>query len=433
MKHLASLLLLTPVAVALAAPEAPLSTAPVQQDLKEIRQQINTLKKDLRTKESDRAEASDALKASAAAVAEASRLLQELEQQQGQTQQALRQLQQEILKVTQQVNKNRQRVSRILKAQYVNRHSADPLALFLQQDNPNRFARDLSYYGYLARAQQQEFDQLHERLTELDALSSRLESEQTKLARLEEERQKRKASLVNQQQSHATLVARLSKEIDSQQTRIANLQEDEKRLTQLISRIQRQIAERRREEARKRAEARKQAQIAARREAERRAAEARKAGKPVPKAEPVKEAPVVDDVADDSAAGRAFGSLRGRMKLPASGTISGQFGARRSEGTSWRGVFIKAPEGQPVRAVADGRVVYADTLRGFGNMLIIDHGGGYMTIYGNGNQLAKSVGATVRAGDVVASTGNSGNMEDSGIYFELRHLGQPLNPSKWAR
>ena len=66
-------------------------------------------------------------------------------------------------------------------------------------------------------------------------------------------------------------------------------------------------------------------------------------------------------------------------------------------------------------------------------MLIIDHGGGYMTIYGNGNQLAKSVGATVRAGDVVASTGNSGNMEDSGIYFELRHLGQPLNPSKWAR
>ena len=121
------------------------------------------------------------------------------------------------------------------------------------------------------------------------------------------------------------------------------------------------------------------------------------------------------------------------MKLPASGTISGQFGARRSEGTSWRGVFIKAPEGQPVRAVADGRVVYADTLRGFGNMLIIDHGGGYMTIYGNGNQLAKSVGATVRAGDVVASTGNSGNMEDSGIYFELRHLGQPLNPSKWAR
>ena len=121
------------------------------------------------------------------------------------------------------------------------------------------------------------------------------------------------------------------------------------------------------------------------------------------------------------------------MRLPVAGSIAGHFGERRSEGTTWRGLFIKAAPGQAVHAVADGRVVYADSLRGFGNMLIIDHGGSYMSIYGGGDSLTKAVGTQIRAGDTVATTGSTGNLGDSGIYFEIRHQGQPLNPTSWAR
>ncbi|AQR64803.1 hypothetical protein BXU06_06800 [Aquaspirillum sp. LM1] len=136
---------------------------------------------------------------------------------------------------------------------------------------------------------------------------------------------------------------------------------------------------------------------------------------------------------DASSSGRAFASLQGKLKLPVRGELAGKFGTPRAEGMTWKGVFIRTAAGQAARAVADGRVVYADWLRGFGNMLIVDHGGGYMTVYGGGEALMKSTGDKVRAGDTVATTGASGGGSDNGLYFEIRHLGRPLNPMSWAQ
>ena len=126
-----------------------------------------------------------------------------------------------------------------------------------------------------------------------------------------------------------------------------------------------------------------------------------------------------------------FGSLRGKLQMPIKGELFASFGARRADGPSWKGLFIKAPEGAEVRAAAAGEVLFADWMRGFGNLLIVDHGGQYMTIYGNNQSVLKRPGDKVKAGDIIAAAGNSGGNEHSGLYFELRYQGRALDPLAW--
>jgi septal ring factor EnvC (AmiA/AmiB activator) len=114
------------------------------------------------------------------------------------------------------------------------------------------------------------------------------------------------------------------------------------------------------------------------------------------------------------------------------GALSNRYGSPRDDsGLSWKGLFIAAKDGQEVRSVAPGRVVFADWLRGFGNLIILDHGGGYMSLYANNEGLVRQVGDTVRSGDAVARVGSSGGHPESGLYFELRHDGKAFDPMKW--
>jgi septal ring factor EnvC (AmiA/AmiB activator) len=128
----------------------------------------------------------------------------------------------------------------------------------------------------------------------------------------------------------------------------------------------------------------------------------------------------------------AFESLKGKLRAPVSGQLAARFGAKRDGGPSWKGVFIKAPEGAEVKAVAAGRVVFAAWMRGFGNLIIVDHGSEYLSIYGSNQSLLKRVGDAVKGGDPIASAGNTGGGEESGLYFELRHRGAAFNPASWV-
>jgi septal ring factor EnvC (AmiA/AmiB activator) len=129
----------------------------------------------------------------------------------------------------------------------------------------------------------------------------------------------------------------------------------------------------------------------------------------------------------------AFSSLRGKLRLPVRGELVGRFGAPRNDGPAGKsGVFIRAAEGQQVRSVAAGQVVYADWMRGFGNLLIVDHGEAYLSIYANNESLLKQTGDPVAAGEVIATVGASGGNEQSGLYFELRHLGKAFDPLRWV-
>ena len=131
---------------------------------------------------------------------------------------------------------------------------------------------------------------------------------------------------------------------------------------------------------------------------------------------------------------KPFAQLQGHLRWPSRGRLSTLFGTARKVGKlKWQGVNISAPEGTEVHAISHGRVAYSDWLRGFGLLIIIDHGEGYMSLYGGNQSLFKEVGDWVEAGEVIASVGNSGGHKDSALYFEIRHNGKPTSPLKWCR
>ena len=208
---------------------------------------------------------------------------------------------------------------------------------------------------------------------------------------LQAEQNSQKQILENDKRTHKQVLDKISLQLKQQRREIGRLQRDENRLARLVEKLSRMLAQ--------------------------------------PKGKRVLKN---DRLPDNRFDGSPFEQLKGKLTLPVKGEVTNQFGSTRPDSTMlWKGLFMRASANQPVKAVAAGRVVFADWLRGFGNLLIIDHGKGYMSLYGNNETLYKQVGDVLRGGDTVAAVGNSGGNEDSGLYFELRHEGKPLDPGKW--
>ncbi|MEM9621863.1 MAG: peptidoglycan DD-metalloendopeptidase family protein, partial [Pseudomonadota bacterium] len=130
--------------------------------------------------------------------------------------------------------------------------------------------------------------------------------------------------------------------------------------------------------------------------------------------------------------GSAFVAAKGTLPMPSQGSVRHAFGSRRADGRlRWHGVDINAPQGTAVNAVFRGRVIFSDWLRGFGLLTILDHGSGYMTLYGHADSLTKKEGDWVESGEMIARAGNSGGRSETGVYFEVRHKGKPQDPINW--
>lgn len=414
-----------------------LSTAPQQQNLKAVRKEIDSLQKDIAQKQVAKKQAQSAIQLSEQAIAETNRVLSVLGKKQNASSSRLAELKQQLEAAQQQVAVIRQKVGLILSRQYKN-GDHDAMKLMLNGNDPNQTSRDLVYYRYIARAQQQLIADLIQRQQALGEMAGQLQGQISQIVGMSQQKSQEKNLLQQDKVSKQQTLSQISTDIQSGQTRLAKLKQDEKRLTDLIATINRRIQQQMAQQKARQAaalKALKARQIAARKENERRrkiAAAAIKQGKPVPQ-EARTQVPVetVDTVADTSTSGRAFRSLQGRMRMPVAGEIAGRFGAARSEGTTWKGVFIHTGRGQAVHVVADGRVVYADALRGFGNAVIVDHGGNYLTVYTGLGAIARGVGDAVKAGDSLGSTGALDSGE-SGLYFEIRYLGKPVNPMTWV-
>ncbi|HET7546649.1 MAG TPA: peptidoglycan DD-metalloendopeptidase family protein [Usitatibacter sp.] len=389
----AALLLLLPLApVALAAPAK--DAAASEARLKSLRERIEKLQADLSAAQESRGEARDRLRESDRALSEAHRALFELRQQRKDLEARLGSIEDREAKASAALERQKALAAKLLRLQY-EQGATDRLRLILEGRDPQTASRHLHYYGYIQRARADLITGLRREEQELARLQEEARARRDELAANEAGQARESRRLEKERAQRAAAVAKISGEISRGRKRIGSLKRDEARLAKLVERIARELAE-----------------------------QSRAAGK---NGEPV------DRVADASLAARPFASLKGKLHLPVRGRLMNHYGDRReATGTAWKGLFIRAVTGETVRAVADGIVVYADWLRGFGNLLILDHGGGYMSLYADNEGLLRKVGEKVRAGDPVASVGASGESADSGLYFELRRDGKPFDPLKWT-
>lgn len=284
---------------------------------------------------------------------------------------------QDALKVA--IRKQQSLLASQLKSAFMAGHY-DYAKMLFYQDDARTFERVITYYQYVAKARQKEIESFRSNVARLEDVTAELSEKALSLVALKEEQEGQRAVLITRQADRKATLKKINKTIASENQRIASLQADEKALKGAIE----------------------AARIAAERAA--RAAEFSMNG---------------------------LAKQKGKLPAPVKGKIRHLFGSRRQGQISWKGIVIDGAEGDPVNSIAPGRVLYADWLRGFGLVAIIDHGEGYMSVYGHNQALLKQSGDEVRQGERIALVGRSGGQEYPNLYFEIRHKGKALNPKAW--
>ena len=254
------------------------------------------------------------------------------------------------------------------------------LKVVLNQEDPNQLARILTYYDYFNHARLEQIESYEATIAELDIIETKITAQVLSLNNQQMQLDEQKSGLLVVQAQKVLVLAALNEEISRTGDAIEKRESDRERLEALLERIVAGIA----------------------------------------------NLPTSADAAP-------FSNMRGNLLLPAAGKIIRTFGARRSEGKlRWGGVLIKTDEGEPVHSIHYGRVVFSDWLRGYGLLLIINHGEGYMSLYGHNQVLFRETGDWVTAGELIANVGNSGGQRESGLYFEIRSAGKPSDPQLWC-
>lgn len=428
----------------------------------DLQEKLAQLKREIDNTEVAKGHASDALAQSEAAISDADRALHDLQQEQQDEEAKLAKIikQQEDLEKA--IALQQHKLSKVLREQYV-AGNEDRIKLLLSGDNPNRINRELQYMGYVSQSQAKLIQSLRKNLDALETNKAAIQDAKDELDEIAQEQMQQKAVLEREKAQRALLLTKLSSKLASQRKEAGNMEHNEQRLAGLVDKLSKLIEEQQKADAA--AARRKEEQARAKAEAERRAQQANAAKLAAAKAAGAKMTAVAPSTpaeirqpnpadaidADEppptvvakveatplpkvepGVFPRDFEALRGQLRLPVRGDLVAKFGGKHGDGPSWKGLFIRTEEGAEVKAVAGGRVVFAEWLRGFGNLIIIDHGSQYMTIYGNNQAVLKRAGDVVKTGEVIANAGNSGGNEQSGLYFEMRHQGRAFDPLGWV-
>lgn len=386
----------------------------LQAEQKELKEKLASLKKSLAASESAHSEAADALAASESAISAASRHLERLAAARRKVEERIDELHasERDLANAQGTQSSRRDVA--LRSEYVLLEQPE-LESIVSPAAGAREAQDSAYLDVVVRERWRRIGELHGRRAELAALEAESVQRSAQLAKIDVDERAGRAQLLKQETARKNTLARLSREIDTQRKSVAKLERDDSRMASLIDEIGRLLAD----QARRRATARSKT--------------------PGGKTDERNSAGLAPDHFEPPSSTH-FGRLRGTLLLPVQGPIGSKYGAARladdgqpqAGAPAWKGLFIRAEEGSPVHAVAAGRVVFADWLRGFGNLIILDHGEGFLSVYADNETLLRSVGDSVKADEVIASVGNTGGNAQSGLYFEMRYQGRPFDPLAWA-
>ncbi|MFO7541716.1 MAG: peptidoglycan DD-metalloendopeptidase family protein [Thiobacillus sp.] len=391
-----------------------------QSELDALKERLETLQQAFRGTQADRKEAADELRQSERAISQAMRQLRELDGARQRTRADLQALTRQADAAAANIRQQQVHLAQSLKAAYL-RGQGDSLKLIFNGADPNQAARDLRYLSHVSRAQHAQIEALRTELDKLAALRQAAAAKTSKLTQLQEAREAEQQKLLADKQEREQVMQKLSVQIQQQRREISNLKRDERSLTRLVERLNRLMAQ----------------------QAAREAARARAAAKQAQKKQPVEKDPsgkprkvlaVNTETPVAFRSDKPFSRMKGDLRLPVAGELMNRFGAPREDGgVSWKGLFIRAAQGSAVKAIAAGQVVFSEWLRGFGNLIIVDHGEGYMSLYSNNESLYKQVGERVQPGDAIAAVGNSGGQPDNGLYFEMRHQSRPVNPLQWVK
>jgi len=378
-----------------------------KEDLSDIQEKIQTLKKELDSNQEAHKDATDALKDSETAISAANKKLRDINQKQNKNKNTLNSLKKQSVSLNESLSQQQQQLSALLKQQYMHGNQSYT-QLILQNKNPSEIARDVKYFSYIAKEHAKVIDGMQENLMKVKELNDKTAEALQEVVDLKAKQEAEKKELEQQKKEKSKVVKSLSKQIAAQRNEIDKLKRDEKNLSNLVERLAKIIPTKTKKPTKK------------------------KTGKPF---EDDNDEKVASNEATPTNAnsGSNFASLKGKLHLPVRGDVINRFGSTREDtGVTWKGLFIRAAEGADVKSVAEGRVVFADWMRGFGNLIIVDHGDGYMSLYGNNQAVLKQVGDEVSGGDAIASVGNSGGNESNGLYYELRSQSKPFDPMSWS-
>ena len=364
-----------------------------RQQLDQLKSEIGKLQATLKQIKDERSKLQGDLRRSETDISATQKKIQAIQQQLLQQQQELEKLQQQRQSLQQSKQQQQQRIARQVRAAYELGRQNQLRALLNQQD-PEKIGRTLAYYDYFNRAGAEQIDAYIELISELDILQPQIEQKRVELLGVKTELDQQRQQLLSAREQRSRTLAKLNSDIQNKGDELKQRARDRAALEQVLRKIERDARER---------------------ETRQREAIARNQLEPV-------------------LSGQPFRELRGRLPWPVAGRQENRFGTpRQGSDLRWQGVTISAREGDPVRAIHNGRVVFADWLRGSGLLIIVDHGDGYLSLYAHNQTLTKSVGDVVKAGDAIATVGNTGGEQQAGLYFEIRHKGVPADPAAWCR
>ena len=358
--------------------QAPDTLHQTSEQIEALRAEITVIQARLASQESERDALQDALREAEVQIGELDRQLGALGQERRALQQELNALDAEGEQLRQAQRQRTDTIDTSIQQLWLLQQGGG-FRVWLGDQNPQDVARNLAYFQTLIEAQQQMIADYGLGLEAIAENRSRIAQAETALREQASATEATKTTLTDQRATRQATLAQISQQVQHDQQRLNVLQRDQARLNALLGELEAVAA----------------------------------AAPPEPR--------------------MPFADAQGTLVMPVVGTLKNRYGARRNADIRWRGWLIAADEGEPVRAVHGGDIIYADWLRGQGLLMVVDHGEGWLSLYAQNHSLLRGVGDRVSAGDIIAKAGASGGSETSGLYFEIRHRGEPVDPGEWIR
>ena len=351
-----------------------------QRELNALNEKIGSLKKSISKQQNERSSTAKALRNIEKDIGELAAKLHHTSNKRDEQQRKLNELesrQQQLRK--QQISQKALIAEQVRNAYTLGKESQ--LKMLLNQEQPEKLSRTLTYFDYFNRARSEELSKYRDTLAELDSIKPAIEAEAQALAETNSELLRQQQALLQQKQQRANTLAGIDRDIVTKTSSLNTLDKERKSLESVLQAVEREITN-----------------IA------------------IP------------------ASYKPFSAMRGKMPWPVKGKLLNRYGApRQGSAVTWQGIQIAGREGDSVLSIHNGRVVFSDWLRGAGLLIIVDHGGGYLSLYAHNQSLLRAEGDWVKGGEAVATVGNSGGQRQAGLYFEIRHKGRPTDPRRWCQ